>query len=38
VFLAELGRADEALAHFQNARRSARTEPERRLMERRLRS
>lgn len=38
VFLAELGRVDEARAHFEKARNSARTEPERRLMERRLRS
>jgi RNA polymerase sigma-70 factor, ECF subfamily len=36
VFLAELGRAGEAREHFEKARTLARTEPERRLMERRL--
>jgi RNA polymerase sigma-70 factor (ECF subfamily) len=38
VFLAELGRAEEARGHFEKARALARTEPERRLMDRRLRS
>ncbi len=38
VFLAELGRAEEARCHFAAAKALARTEPERRLMERRLRS
>ncbi|MFI4998414.1 MAG: RNA polymerase sigma factor [Reyranellales bacterium] len=38
VFLAELGRHDEAREHFAKAKMLARTEPERRLMERRLRS
>ena len=38
VFLSELGRPDEARRHFEKARALARTEPERRLMERRLRS
>jgi len=38
VFLSELGRRDEALIEFEKARALARTEPERRLMERRLRS
>jgi RNA polymerase sigma-70 factor (ECF subfamily) len=38
VFLAELGRPAEARRHFEQARALARTEPERRLMERRLRS
>jgi RNA polymerase sigma-70 factor (ECF subfamily) len=38
VFLSELGRIDEARRHFERARTFARTEPERRLMERRLRS
>src|SRR5471030_1668494 len=37
VFLAELGRSDEARPYFEKARALARTEPERRLMERRLR-
>lgn len=38
IFLTELGRTDEARGHFEKARRLARTEPERRLLERRLRS
>jgi RNA polymerase sigma-70 factor (ECF subfamily) len=38
VFLSELGRADEARRHFERALELARTEPERRLMARRLRS
>jgi RNA polymerase sigma-70 factor (ECF subfamily) len=38
VFLTELGRTDEARDHFEKARSLARTEPERRLLERRLRS
>jgi RNA polymerase sigma-70 factor (ECF subfamily) len=38
VFLAELGRHSEARRHFERALQLARTEPERRLMERRLRS
>jgi RNA polymerase sigma-70 factor (ECF subfamily) len=38
VFLTALGRTDEARVHFEKARSLARTEPERRLMERRLRS
>ena len=36
VFLAELGRRDEARRHFEKAMALARTEPERRLMEKRL--
>lgn len=36
VFLSELGRAEEARGHFEQARTLARTEPERRLMTRRL--
>jgi RNA polymerase sigma-70 factor (ECF subfamily) len=36
VFLSELGRHDEARRHFSAALALARTEPERRLMERRL--
>jgi RNA polymerase sigma-70 factor (ECF subfamily) len=36
AFLAELGRDDEARTHFEKALGLARTEPERRLMERRL--
>lgn len=36
VFLAELGRTEEALRHFEAARLLARTEPERRLMARRI--
>jgi RNA polymerase sigma-70 factor, ECF subfamily len=36
VFLAELGRHDEARRHFSAALALARTEPERRLMQRRL--
>ncbi len=36
VFLTELGRCEEARRHFEVARSLARTEPERRLMERRL--
>jgi RNA polymerase sigma-70 factor (ECF subfamily) len=36
VFLAELGRRDEAQTHFHRALGLARTTPERRLMERRL--
>ena len=36
VFLSELGRVDEARKHFEKAMVLARTEPERRLMERRL--
>ena len=36
VFLSELGRVDEARRHFEKAMVFARTEPERRLMERRL--
>jgi RNA polymerase sigma-70 factor, ECF subfamily len=36
VFLSELGRCEEARRHFEVARSLARTEPERRLMERRL--
>jgi RNA polymerase sigma-70 factor (ECF subfamily) len=36
VFLSELGRVEEARQHFEKARRLARTEPERRLMARRL--
>jgi len=35
VFLTELGRVDEACRHFERAVQLARTEPERRLMERR---
>jgi RNA polymerase sigma-70 factor (ECF subfamily) len=38
VFLLELGRSGEARRHFERAMTLARTEPERRLMERRLRS
>jgi RNA polymerase sigma-70 factor (ECF subfamily) len=38
VFLAELGDAQQARRHFERASRLARTEPERRLMERRFRS
>ena len=38
IFLTELGRTDEARNHFEKARGLARTEPERRLLERRLRS
>jgi RNA polymerase sigma-70 factor (ECF subfamily) len=38
VFLTELGRTEEARSHFEKARSLARTEPERRLLERRLRS
>ena len=38
IFLTELGRTDEARNHFEKARALARTEPERRLLERRLRS
>jgi RNA polymerase sigma-70 factor (ECF subfamily) len=38
VFLLELGRVEEARRHFEKAMVLARTEPERRLMERRLRS
>jgi RNA polymerase sigma-70 factor (ECF subfamily) len=38
VFLSEQGRTDEARRHFEAAMTLARTEPERRLMERRLRS
>jgi RNA polymerase sigma-70 factor (ECF subfamily) len=38
VFLSELGRSDEARRHFETAMALARTEPERRLMEKRLRS
>ena len=38
IFLTELGRTDEARSHFEKARSLARTEPERRLLERRLRS
>jgi len=38
IFLTELGRTDEARGHFEKARDLARTEPERRLLERRLRS
>lgn len=36
VFLSELGRTEEARGHFERARILARTEPERRLMTRRL--
>ncbi|HEY6716142.1 MAG TPA: DUF6596 domain-containing protein [Reyranella sp.] len=36
VFLSELGRLDEARKHIEKARALARTEPERRLMARRL--
>ena len=36
VFLSELGRVDEARKHFEKAKVLARTEPERRLMARRL--
>jgi RNA polymerase sigma-70 factor (ECF subfamily) len=36
VFLSELGRVEEARKHFEKAQRLARTEPERRLMARRL--
>ncbi len=38
VFLSELGRPDEARRHFEKAMALARTEPERRLMEKRLSS
>jgi RNA polymerase sigma-70 factor, ECF subfamily len=38
VFLSEIGRPEEARRHFAAARAMARTEPERRLMERRLRA
>jgi RNA polymerase sigma-70 factor (ECF subfamily) len=38
IFLTELGRTDEARDHFEKAMGFARTEPERRLLERRLRS
>jgi RNA polymerase sigma-70 factor (ECF subfamily) len=38
VFLSELGRSDEARRHFERALALARTEPERRLMARRLES
>src|SRR5262249_31743711 len=38
VFLAELGRRDEARGHFEKAMGLARTEPERRLMQKRLSS
>ncbi len=38
IFLTELGRTAEARDHFEQARSLARTEPERRLLERRLRS
>ena len=38
VFLNELGRRDEARRHFEKAMALARTEPERRLMEKRLSS
>ena len=38
VFLSELGRCEEARRHFEAATALARTEPERRLMERRLRA
>lgn len=38
VFLAEVGQTEEARHHFEMARALARTEPERRLMERRLRA
>jgi len=37
IFLTELGRTDEARAHFEKARDLARTGPERRLLEKRLR-
>ena len=36
IFLTELGRTDEARGHYEKARNLARTEPERRLLERRL--
>ena len=36
VFLSELGRYEEARGHLEKALELARTEPERRLMERRL--
>jgi len=36
VFLSELGRREEARRHFKKALALARTEPERRLMEKRL--
>lgn len=36
VFLSELGRSEEARGHFKKASALARTEPERRLMEKRL--
>ncbi len=38
VFLSELGQRDEARRHFEKAKSLARTEPERRLMEKRLTS
>ncbi len=38
VFLAELGQRDEARRHFEKAMALARTEPERRLMEKKLSS
>ena len=38
IFLTELGRTDEARRHFEKARDLARTEPERRLLQRRLMS
>jgi RNA polymerase sigma-70 factor (ECF subfamily) len=38
VFLSELGHRDEARRHFEKAKSLARTEPERRLMEKRLTS
>ena len=38
IFLTELGRTDEARGHFEKARDLARTEPERRLLQRRLMS
>jgi RNA polymerase sigma-70 factor, ECF subfamily len=38
VFLAELGHRDEARGHFEKAMALARTEPERRLMQKRLSS
>lgn len=38
IFLTELGRTDEARGHFEKARDLARTEPERRLLQKRLTS
>jgi RNA polymerase sigma-70 factor (ECF subfamily) len=38
IFLTELGRTDEARVHFEKAMALARTEPERRLLQRRLTS